>query len=397
MQKETEFDVVIVGGGMAGSTLAYALSVIVPELSVAIIEKQAPAVASVSFDSRSIALAAGSVTWLQQSGLWPLLNQYACAITDIAVSDRGHFGKTWLNAAEYQLPALGYVLEVENLGTVLQQQLRDKPLLTRFQPAEIASITPTTASQQIRLQDGTLLSTKLLVFADGNRSVAAQSAGFQYQQQDYPQTALIANLALERPHQGKAFERFTETGPIALLPLTGQRYSLVWTVSPEQADTLLQLPESAFQAQIQKAFGYRAGIFTKVGQRAAYPLLLRRAEQVVRHRTLLLGNSLHSIHPVAGQGFNLAIRDIIQLTTLAAEYRHQLGEYAMLRAYEQQRQADMKKVIWLTDSLVRLFSNSSRFMALIRNTGLLAMLLSDDLKRPLAEQTMGNRVYYAKR
>ena len=398
------FDIVIAGGGMAGSLLAWCLLRARPALRLAIIEKQTAArqsaepaqqIQPASFDSRSIALAAGSVSLLQRWGLWQSLADKACPLQQIWVSDKGHFGKTLLTAAEYQLSALGQVLEVEHLGNLLGTKLLQQPNLQYFQPDTISAVTPTIDAQQVQLSSGAELTTRLLIIAEGGLSQSRQLAGFAVSSDDYQQSAIIANLALAQSHQHTAFERFTEHGPIALLPLTGQRYSLVWTVARDDVAALLALDESQFTAAVQQAFGYRAGIFTGAGQRAQYPLLLRRPDQVVRHRTALLGNSLHNLHPIAGQGFNLAIRDI-QALLLAFDEAADPGSYQVLRAYQQLREQDIKRVIWFTDALVRGFSNSSRLVALARNAGLAAMLLCDPLKRPLAMQAMGRGQPYAK-
>ena len=176
-----------------------------------------------------------------------------------------------------------------------------------------------------------------------------------------------------------------------MLPLNSQRYSLVYTVDEAAVNQIMQLDDAAFIEHIQQAFGYRAGIFTAAGRRASYPLSLRVSGDIVRHRTALLGNSLHNVHPIAGQGFNLALRDIAQLVAQIQQHSAEIGGYAMLRAYQQQRSADIATVSTATDALVRLFSNRSRTVALARNAGLLAMTLFDELKRPLAEQAMGFR------
>ncbi|WP_214000744.1 2-octaprenyl-6-methoxyphenyl hydroxylase [Arsukibacterium sp.] len=396
-QSNSRFDIIIAGGGMAGSLLAWCLAQARPEWQIAIIERQdchsetVPA----SFDSRSIALAAGSVSLLQRWGLWPVLAANACPLEQIWVSDRGHFGKTRLTASEYQQAALGQVLEVEHLGNLLSTKLAHRANLTYFQPDFITAITPTTACQTVQLSSGAELTSNLLLIAEGGLSQSRQLAGFSMSSDDYQQSAIIANLALAQPHNNTAFERFTEHGPIALLPLTNQRYSLVWTVAREAAAELLALDDQAFIAAIQQAFGYRAGVFTAAGARAQYPLTLRRPDEIVRHRTALLGNSLHNLHPIAGQGFNLAIRDI-QALLLALNEASDPGDYKVLRTYQQLREQDIKRVVWFTDALVRGFSNNSRLVALARNAGLAAMLLCDPLKRPLAMQAMGQGQPYAK-
>ncbi|OGO77486.1 MAG: 2-octaprenyl-6-methoxyphenyl hydroxylase [Chromatiales bacterium RIFOXYA1_FULL_46_5] len=390
-------DLVIAGGGMAGSMLAYVLLSQNPELKLAIIEQSSELgtdeqPSKASFDSRSIALAHGSVELLQQWGLWQDLQQSACAIKHIHISDRGHFGKTYLNAADHQLTALGQVIEVEAIGEVLWQKLKAftaQGRLNWFYKDVISALNPTAELQQVSLQSGAVLQTKLLVIAEGGLSPSRSLAGFELKSDDYQQHALIANIGLADSHQYKAFERFTPTGPLALLPLTRQRYSLVWTLTPEQAEHHLNQTDEEFLAALQQAAGHRAGVFKTVGQRVVYPLSLKRATEAARHRTVLLGNSLHNLHPIAGQGFNLAIRDIFSLSLLLQKHQIDAGCYALTKAYQQARLPDMQQVILYTDSLVRLFSNSSRLMALGRNTGLFALNLCPDLKQAVANQAMG--------
>lgn len=394
---EQALDLVIAGGGMAGSLLAYVLLSQNPALKLAIVE-QSPELGNdeqpskASFDSRSIALAHGSVELLQQWGLWQELQQSGCAIKHIQISDRGHFGKTYLNATDHQLSALGQVIEVEAIGEVLWQKLKaftTQGRLSWFYSDAIQALNPTTELQQVSLKSGAVLHAKLLVIAEGGLSPSRSLAGFELKSDDYQQHALIANIGLSDSHQHKAFERFTPTGPLALLPLTRQRYSLVWTLTPEQAAQHLTQSDAAFLAALQQAAGHRAGVFKSVGQRVVYPLSLKRATEAARHRTVLLGNSLHNLHPIAGQGFNLAIRDIFSLSLLLQKHQTDAGCYQLTKAYQQARLPDMQQVILYTDSLVRLFSNSSRLMALGRNTGLFALNLCPELKQVVANQAMG--------
>ncbi|WP_233078150.1 2-octaprenyl-6-methoxyphenyl hydroxylase [Rheinheimera soli] len=394
-------DLVIAGGGMAGSMLAYVLLSQNPALKLAIVEQSSELgtdeqPSKASFDSRSIALAHGSVELLQQWGLWQALHQSGCAIKHIHISDRGHFGKTYLNAADHQLSALGQVIEVEAIGEVLWQKLKiftAQGRLSWFYNDAISALNPTAELQHISLRSGAQLQSKLLVIAEGGLSPSRSLAGFELKSEDYQQHALIANIGLSDSHQHKAFERFTPTGPLALLPLTRQRYSLVWTLNPEQAEHHLNQPDHEFLAALQQAAGHRAGVFKTVGQRVVYPLSLKRATEAARHRTVLLGNSLHNLHPIAGQGFNLAVRDIFSLSLLLQKHQADTytdwGCYALTKAYQQARLPDMQQVILYTDSLVRLFSNSSRLMALGRNTGLFALNLCPDLKQAVANQAMG--------
>ena len=292
---------------------------------------------------------------------------------------------------QYQQQALGYVLEVEHMGALLSDKLATKSGLTRYAPATISDISPQQQLQHLTLADGRELSCKLLVIAEGGLSASRALAGFSTAEKPYQQHAIIANLALSQNHQHTAWERFTEHGPMALLPLPDKRYSLVYTVADDAVQQVMQLDDAAFTAHIQQAFGYRAGVFNTAGKRVCYPLSLRLSTDVVRHRVALLGNSLHSVHPIAGQGFNLAMRDIAELVAQVTAATDDIGGYAMLRRYQQARLHDIGIVSNATDALVRLFSNKSRTFALARNMGLLAMTLCDELKRPLAEQAMGYR------
>ncbi len=384
------FDVVIVGGGMAGATAALAIKKTSPTLQIAVIEAFAPkSQAHPSFDDRSIALADQSVQYLKQFNLFNADWPFAEAIKQVHVSDRGHFGKTSLHHQDYKTNALGYVVEVNPFGAYLHQQLA-KTDIQLYCPATINELKQTQSSVELTLNDETQLSGKLLVVADGAQSPTRKQLNIGFDSLAYEQGALIANIEVEGGHSGQAFERFTEYGPMALLPMTQNRYSLVWCMPNAHLEHYKTLEPDAFIAELQTAFGYRAGVFKQVGMRAQYPLVLGRVEQLVHHRSLLIGNAAHAIHPIAGQGFNLGLRDIQALVELIASKQHALGEHAFTQAYNRARAQDIKTVMTLTDALVRLFSNSSRLMALGRSCGLLAMSLSENLKTPLAKQLMGH-------
>jgi 2-octaprenyl-6-methoxyphenol hydroxylase len=393
------FDLVIAGGGMTGAMLALQITRLLPALRIAIVEQQRVETAqqhTTSFDSRSIALSAGSVALLSSWGLWPELKSHACAIEHIQVSDRGHFGKSRLAASEFGRSALGYVIEIEWIGRQLYQQLQQVPTsqLQWFRPDQISAIRTEPDVRHLQLQSGAELSCRLLVLCEGGDSPSRALAGIDGVQHDYQQSALIANIAVAAPHQGKAFERFTVDGPLALLPLTQQRYSLVWTCQPEQAVALKALPEAEFVQALQQAFGYSAGTFTGVGNRVVYPLKLKTAAKAADHRLVLCGNSLHNLHPIAGQGFNLALRDLDALLQLLALHSsgadlQDAGAYGLTRQYQLLRSADMAQVVGFTDSLVRLFSNDSKLLALGRSVGLSLLNQCNGLKQPFAALTMG--------
>jgi len=389
-----QFDVVIAGGGMTGAMLAYALqSQSSRILKIAIVEKQSDAqvkAPSLSFDSRSIALSAASVDLLASWGLWSELAPYACPISHISVSDRGHIGKVRLSASEFNRRSLGQVIEIERIGELLYQRLAQVPSsqITWYRPDQIVHITQNVDSQQLLLASGSVLETQLLALCEGGDSPTRALAGIGCKVEHYQQTALIANIGVAGDHQQKAYERFTSTGPLALLPLTRQRYSLVWTLNTDDAARLMAASPQQFLAELQQAFGYRAGVLQSVGERLSYPLSLKTALQASSHRVVLCGNSLHNLHPIAGQGFNLALRDLAALLTLTEQHAD-VGCYALTNSYAKVRQQDMQQIVSLTDGLVRLFSNDSKLLALARTLGLTLLDNCPALKSAFAKQTMG--------
>ena len=382
-----QFDVVIIGGGMAGASCALGLKQSNKQLSIAVIEaNEVSADYHPSFDDRSIALAQQSVQYLKSINAFDCHAPFAAAIEKVTVSDRGHFGKTHIDCQEYGHDALGYVVEVNPFGRSLHQQLT-RTDVSLFCPDTVAKLEYQSDCANITLSSGEQLSAKLVVIADGAHSQSRKLANIEFNTRAYQQAAIIANIEVAGGHHNHAFERFTEHGPMALLPMSNNRYSLVWCMEPEQIEHTMALEDDAFLAALQKAFGYCGGSFSKVGMRASYPLVYGKAESLSSHRTVLIGNAGHAIHPIAGQGFNLGLRDVQLLCDMAN--RDDLGDYAFTRYYSQTRSKDITTVMTLTDSLVRLFSNSSRLLALGRSIGLFSMDLFSSLKTPLAKQLMG--------
>jgi len=391
---QMDYDLIIIGGGMVGASLACALAN--TPLRIAVIEAvPLQAATQPSYDDRSIALAYGSQRIFTGMGLWSALQAGVTAIKRIHVSDRGHFGMVRMDAADSAVEALGYVVESRALGRVFATQLAALDNVELLCPAELVALetSPGAVCVELAGPDGRCrLSARLLVGADGGNSLVRRLAGIGLMRRDYEQSAVIANITPGEPHRNIAYERFTRTGPVALLPLSGQRCSLVWTVRRGEEAALLALDDDAFLARLQAHFGYRLGLLQKVGRRSSYPLSLMMAGSQGSCRLALIGNAAHSLHPIAGQGFNLGIRDVATLAEVLEEARVQgqdIGAAAVLEKYHAWRQRDQRRVAAMTDTLVHLFSNNLPPLALARNLGLTALDLLPPVRRALMRQTMG--------
>lgn len=386
-----QFDVVIAGGAMAGMTLALALNHSSQGcLSIAVIEPyQTDHQAHPGFDSRSIALSYGTVSILKSLSLWEEIQHVATPIHHIHVSDRSHAGMTDISSEEVGADALGYVVELADVGRIYDGLIAKCANITLLCPQSVHQVTRQTDRVTISFESGETIQGKLLVAADGAISTCCQQIGLSMNEHDFSQIAVIANVSIEQAHHNRAFERFTEQGPIALLPMSEQRMSLVWCLRPEEAQRVLQMDEIAFVDELQRAFGWRLGRFTQVGVRASYPLLLRYREQNISHRFAIVGNAAQTLHPIAGQGFNLGIRDVV---SLADEVSHSLsdpGSYTVLSRFKQRRENDRCSTIELTSSLVHLFSNDYFSLQFGRNVGLAMMDNIAVLKKPLLQRTLG--------
>lgn len=388
------YDVVIVGGGMTGATLALALSG--HGLRTALIEAAVPRVeAQPSYDDRAIALADGTRVILDSLGVWEALATRVGPIRDIHVSDRGQFGFVRLDAAAAGVANLGYVVTARDLGAALLEGLRRLPDVEVLAPAQVTAVTTDASGVHLRLLQDELetgIEARLLVAADGAESFVRETLGLPTRRWDYHEHAVTANITPGRHHQGRAFERFTEQGPVALLPLPDQRCGLVWTVGEAQLDEVLALDDRAFLAAFQARFGYRLGRFSRVGRRASYPLRFLRATEFTADRVAVIGNAAHTLHPVAGQGFNLGIRDVAALAELVVEAQHadkDPGAPELLRAFADWRRGDQQAVALATDSLVRIFRSPLPPVRLLRNLGMLALDGLPPAKRLLARAAMG--------
>ncbi|MFT5398571.1 MAG: 2-octaprenyl-6-methoxyphenol hydroxylase [Gammaproteobacteria bacterium] len=387
-------DLVIVGAGLVG--LCAALAMQSPGRSITILEAgELDAKPGGGLNARSIALSLSSVKIFQALGIWSQIESAACAIETIHISSRGQFGVSRLRAKELQLDALGYVIENESLigclldavdnidGVDLQQGVNLKSLV----PADRLSIQCDRKGRTLQYQAA------MLLVADGAKSTTRDLLGIDNQLVEYGQFAMITNLEVSRAKPSMAFERFLDTGPLALLPLGENKYSCIWTLTPQMAEYFIDCPEQEFIGELQRQFGYRLGYIDHIGERHVFPIQRICAQQLYRGRSVLLGNSANSLHPVAGQSFNLALRDIAALYDVFAA--QELGALsgnefeALADKYQQLRKHEQQEVIRLGDGLIGLFSNNFPGLGPVRGLGLALLDVLPPLKAQVAMAGMG--------
>jgi 2-octaprenyl-6-methoxyphenol hydroxylase len=393
---DNRYDIVIAGGGMTGTCLALALEPL--GLRIAMVEAVARKdPGQPSFDDRSTALSRSSQRMFEAMGLWPEIAAAATPIASIHVSHRGRFAFSHIDAAEQNVEALGYVVINRVLGEVLQNALSGHRKADLVCPGRIAGVQvlEDRVVVEVHEEHGVRnLACSLLVAADGAGSTVRELVGIGATRADYGQCALTGNLLPEVPMENRAFERFTESGPLALLPITRGRAAFVWCVSSDEADELMQLPDRLFTDRLQAAFGYRLGTFDKVGRRTSYPLELSRAARLQARRSAVVGNAANGLHPVAAQGFNLGMRDVAALCDCIADAVRDRGPSAagddpVLRAYAAWRRVDHLKVVGFTDGLVRLFGSESLPVRALRPLGMLGFDLVPGIRSLFARHTMG--------
>ena len=359
-------DAIIVGGGPIGCAAAIALY----DAGMNVVVLEAHADDQRAPDSRTLALSWNSRLVLERLHAWSACLP-ATSIETIHVSHRGRFGRAELKAADLQLPALGYVLRHADVHRALRERVRDNHIEYRdgFAVADIdtgdgaAEISGSTSGGRQSVQ------ARLVVVADGGASLT-KSSSIEIRDHDYKQAAIVGLIRSDRSHRHCAYERFTPEGPIALLPFE-EEFAFVWSCKPEQAPSLLALDDGLFLHQLQLAFGDRAGRFVGLRQRASFPLALRVMHERPSARLVLLGNAAQTLHPIAGQGFNLGLRDVWDLAEVVrSQSAEQIGSRSMTSRYRRQRRVDRAGGIALTDALARLFSNDFAPLALGRGLGL---------------------------
>jgi len=387
-----DYDVLIVGGGLAGNCLALALQS--SDLKIAIVEANtreqlhdSPA------GDRALALANGSVCMLEALGIWPHAKAQATPIKHIHVSDQGHFGKTRLSAKKEGVDALGYVITARDLETVVAD-LVEQAGIVKICPARVMGIAADDQFAHISLKQQEVslnLSAKLVVGADGGQSTIRKLLDIEQSITEYQQSAIVTTIKTDVAHDNTAYERFTAEGPLALLPIK-QDYAVVWTRSTEEAEQLMMDSEEEFIASLHACFGYKLGQFSLAAPRRSFPLSLIRAQSMHSGRTVIIGNAVHQLHPVAGQGFNLGLRDVVQLAEIILETAQSgadIGAHLVLERYADQRKKDHDTVINFTDNVVKLFSNEWLSLAAARNVGLALLDSIPGAKKHLARYAMG--------
>lgn len=395
--------VIIVGGGMVGLSLSLMLAK--ANIAVKLLEAvkypnyddQNVAPYHSSFDARNTALSRRSVQIYQKLGLWDALQQHATPILQVHITEQGSFGKARLVAEQEKVESFGQVIENAWLGRVLLTQVRQQPLIELIDGVQVTALIQDAEQVHIEAQRGDellKLESKLLIAADGRDSFCRQAIGVGVDVYDYDQVAIVTTVQTSKPHEQVGFERFSALGPLALLPLPGEyRRSVVWPVKKGTEDEWLgEENDQHFLDALQKTYGDRAGKFEKTGKRFSYPLSQVLAHKQAVGRVILMGNAAHTIHPVAGQGFNLCLRDadvLLRYLVNQLSTSDDIGNPDNLLAYEQARLSDQQRVIKFCDTVVRGFSNQNPLLKLIRNTGLIAFDVIPGVKPLVANYAMG--------
>jgi 2-octaprenyl-6-methoxyphenol hydroxylase len=388
-----KFDIAIVGGGMVGASLAVALDGL--GLRIALIEAfPYDAASQPSFDERTTALSNASRRILDTLGVWAALEGAATPIRKIHVSDQGRFGFARIDAADQNLSAMGYVVPNRSLGSALWAPLTGSSGVRLMCPARVRQVIPDEDSVELLVaHDGvdTSIEAALVVAADGAQSAVRSAFGVAADVRDYGSTAVITTVLPQRFHDFVAYERFTDSGPLALLPLVDGRCTLVLTLDPAAAERAMHWTDAQFIAEVQRCFGFRLGRFLKVGRRVPYPLSLTRSERTSAGRCIIVGNAAQGLHPIAGMGFNLGLRDVASLAELIAERGAgaDLGDSGVQAQYDAWRAADRRGIIGFTDGLVRLFAIPLGGVQRLRNLGLLAFDVLPPAKAALSRLSTG--------
>ncbi len=389
-----DYDVIIIGAGMVGASLACALAP--TGIKIAIIESvELTNTEKSSYDDRGITLSPSSKRILEYIGVWQQVKQDVFPINNIHVSEQGRFGFAHLEAGEAGYPELGYVVVARSLGQALHQHLNNFENISLFCPAQLKYFQRIHDEMQVEIVHSghnQSLTCGLLVGADGNHSLVRRLAGINLQEHDFEQTAIVANVTTQKPNHATAYERFTPHGPVALLPIGENKSVLVFTVKTNDAKHCLSMSDKQFINKVQKEFGRRLGRIEQIGKRQSYPLVFSEASEHYQEQLVLLGNSAHAIHPNAAQGFNLGLRDVAGLAesiSTGIKKGIDISDVILLENYMKSREADQKRVMRFTNGLAKTFYNQWPLLNSARNLAMLMVDVIPDIKTTFVETSMG--------
>lgn len=385
-------DVVIVGGGLVGASLAIALDR--QGLDVGLVEASPPGQMPAVFDQRNLSFAAATVNALTTLGVMQELRAPTGPIRRIHISRQGDFGRVKLDAQDYGRDAFGQVVVARDFGEALETRLEGLARLTRYRPARFVGFAADEAGCRVlRIADAEgerTLRARLVVAADGTRSAVREALGIGVDEHDYAQTLFVARVRATQAPDGTAYERLCDDGPTAVLPRGDRHWGVVHAIAREDADAVAALDEAAWLARLQHAIGWRIGRLTGSGERSAYPIVRVVAQRLVAERAVVLGNAAQTIHPIGAQGFNLGLRDALTLAEEIAR-RDDPGDPASLAAYTARRQEDRERTLAFSDGLARLTANPSPLLKPLRSLGLLAVDAQPALQSFLVGGAMGFR------
>ncbi len=395
MNKEIEhYDIIIVGAGMVGATLACGLAEEAENLKIAVIDANEPKDWDKdSYDMRVSAITRASQTLFKNIGVWEkIVEQRVSPYRDMFVWDEGGKGELHFDSADMAEADLGHIIENRVIVKALHQRLKELPQIELLCPAKLENIEFNNDKANLVLDDKTELSANLVVAADGTRSWVRQQADIAVKGWDFDQAALVTTVKTEKYHQDTAWQRFLKTGPLAFLPLTNGYSSIVWSTSPEEAQRLTKISENEFALEIEQAFESKLGKIESVATRAVFPLRLFETLNYVKPRLALVGDAAHTIHPLAGQGVNLGLADVASLITVVVEAlndKKDVGDFKILRRYERWRRADNRSMLVAMDGLKRLFGSELSAVKDLRSLGLNITNKITPLKNLIMQQAMG--------
>jgi 2-octaprenyl-6-methoxyphenol hydroxylase len=381
-----KYDVVVVGAGLVGTLMVRALLQL--GLRVAWVERTAPNIRFASgLDARSLVISQGTALFLQELGLWDAISPSVEPILNIVVSETGCFSKTFLTAQDLGVPALGYVINIQQFNQILASDITTDAL-TAYCPATWVDLQQDETGVRLRLDsEPREIEAQLCIAADGANSLMREHLGIACDMRDYQQIALVANVTHTRETANTAHERFFKGVPVALLPRSKYTSGLVWPWPQDQQEVLKALTDADLLKQLQDIFGFRVGRFTALDQRYFYPLKQHQAQQLVMGRVVLVGNAAHQLHPVGGQGFNLGVRDVKILSDVLRSPVPPM--VSVLQSYQQSRARDHAQLGWGTDQLLSLFARQDGFSKMMRRLGLLTVNTCSVLRGAIGDRSMG--------